>query len=371
MFDFVIVGGGSGSINAMIYIRGHRRDYDRWAELGNEGWAFADVLPYFKRGQHQERGGSTYHGVGGPLNVADLRSPNALSHAFVAAALELGFPRNNDFNGPEQEGFGLYQVTQRRGQRHSAAAAYLKPALKRPNLTVQTHAHVTRICWQGTRATGVEYQQEEQTHEVLASKEVILCGGAINSPQLLLLSGVGPGEHLQETGIPVVAELSGVGRNLQDHVAVPLVYDCTQPGTLEDAESIVNLIKFLLFGRGPLTSNVGEAGGFIKTRPKLDVPDIQYHFAPAYYLDHGFTKREGNGMTFGPTLIHPESRGHIRLRSADPLAPPAIQPNYLDSQADMVSLLEGLKVARQLAHAQAFAAVRGPEFWPGKEVQTD
>ncbi len=363
--------GGSSSINAMVYIRGSRCDYDHWRSLGNPGWGFAEVLPYFKKAEHQERGASEYHATGGALHVADLRFINPLSKAFVAAGEELGFPRNADFNGPQQDGVGFYQVTQKQGRRHSAADGYLKPALKRPNLAVQTHAHVTRLLWQGKRATGVAYARNGQAHEAGAKREVILCGGTVNSPQLLLLSGIGPGGHLKSLGIPVVGDLPGVGENLQDHLIVAVSYQCTRPVSMAGAESLANLLQYLLFKRGMLTSNIAEAGGFVKTRPDLAAPDLQFTFGPVYYLNHGFTRPEDHGLSIGPTLIRPQSRGSISLRSPDPLAPPAIEPNYFSADDDLRVLIEGVRLGRRLGQAKAFDPFRGAEVYPGPAAQDD
>ena len=363
--------GGSSSINAMVYIRGHRGDYDRWRELGNPGWSFADVLPYFKKAENQERGASEYHGAGGPLHVADLRSANPLARAFVEAGDEIGLPRNSDFNGPEQEGIGFYQVTQKRGKRHSVATAYLKPALRRPNLTVRTNAHATRVLFERRRAAGVEFVHHGALQQARAEREVLLCGGAVNSPQLLMLSGIGPAGHLKALGIAVVADLPGVGQNLQDHLFLPVAYECKKPVSLDHAETLWNFLKYLLFRKGPLTSNVAEAGGFVKIRDELPAPDLQFHFGPVYYLDHGFTRPAGHGFSIGPTLIRPQSRGHIALRSADPFEPPVIQPNYLSDEADLRVLVEGIQLARRLAQTKAFDPFRGAEVRPGAAAQSD
>jgi choline dehydrogenase len=359
--------GGSSSMNAMIYIRGNRRDYDSWREAGNEGWGFQDVLPYFKKGERQERGANEYHGAGGPLNVADLRSVNPISRAFIDAARENGLPVNDDFNGPEQDGVGFYQVTQKNGKRCSTAVAYLRPALKRPNLTVRTNAHATGLLFDKSRAAGVSYVRDGSVEQARASREVILCGGAINSPQLLMLSGVGPADDLKRLGISVVADVPGVGENLQDHLATFVAYKSERPVTLANAERPGNVISFLLFKKGPLTSNVAEAGGFVRTRPELPAPDLQFHFAPIYFINHGFTQMEGHGFTFGPTLLRPESRGRITLRSNDPFAPPAIQPRYLESESDLQVLVEGVKLARSLARSKAFAPFCGDEAYPGAD----
>jgi choline dehydrogenase len=364
--------GGSSSINAMLYIRGNRQDYDEWHDLGNKGWNFAGVLPYFKKAQNQERGASEYHGTGGPLNVADLRTINPLARAFVEAATEVGLPFNADFNGAEQLGVGYYQVTQRRGQRHSAAAAYIKPALDRPNLTVRTDAAVTRLLFDKKRVTGVRYVRNGHVQEVSADKGVILCGGAVHSPHLLLLSGIGPADHLKDLQIPVVVDLPGVGQNLQDHLAVGLNYSCTQPISLASAETLRSTLRYLLFRRGPLTSSVAESGGFVQTQPGLSAPDVQFHFAPVYYVDHGATTPEGHGFSLGPTLLRPLSRGSISLgvnNVGDP--PPRIQPNYLASAGDLQTLVEGVKLARRILQAKPFDAFRGEEVTPGPHVQSD
>jgi choline dehydrogenase len=365
--------GGSSSMNAMIYMRGNRRDYDQWAALGNEGWSFADVLPYFKKVQNQERGASEYHAVGGPLNVAELRDPNPLSQAFIEASAEIGIQRNPDFNGAEQDGAGYYQVTQKDGKRCSTAVAYLKPARPRANLVIATNAQATRVLFEGKRALGVAYTQNGEAKEARANKEVILCGGAINSPQLLLLSGIGAAAQLQAHGLNVVMDLPGVGQNLQDHPAFAVTYRCTQTITLTSAESLVNLLKFLLFKKGPLTSNVAESGSFVKTKPTLTMPDLQYHFAPTFFMEHGFENPpKEHGFTFGVTLLHPQSRGQISLRSNDPLAPAKIEGNYFsDDGTDLNTLVAGVKLARQLAQTKAFAAYRSHEVWPGADKVND
>lgn len=363
--------GGSGSINAMIYMRGNPCDYDYWRSLGNDGWSFAEALPYFKKSENQERGASEYHGVGGPVNVADLRSINPLSRAFVEAGVELGLPRNLDFNGPEQEGVGFYQVAQKNGKRHSAVDAYLRPALGRPNLMVETHAHAARVLFEKARAVGVEFLHRDTWAEARATREVLLCGGTINSPQLLMLSGCGPAEHLKALGIPVVVDLPGAGQNLQDHMIVAVAYECTQPVSLDRAGTFANRLRYLFFRKGPFTSNVAEAGGFVRTNLDLSAPDLQLTFGPVYYLDHGFTRPEGHGFTLGPTQLRPQSRGSITLRSANALDPPAIQPNYLSSEVDLQVFVEGVRLCRRLAQARAFDAFRGAEVFPGPSVQTD
>jgi len=363
--------GGSSSINAMIYIRGNHYDYERWRDAGNEGWGYSAVLPYFKKAENQERGASEYHGVGGPLNVMDRPYTNPLSEAFIEAGVELGWPQRDDFNGATQEGFGNYQVTQRQGRRHSAAVGYLHPALGRSNLTVHTQALVTRILFEGTRAIGIAYLKNGTEQQVRVNKEVILSGGAVNSPQILLLSGVGPADQLRALDIHVVADLPGVGGNLQDHPFVSVCNTSTQPISLFDIEKPENLQEYLEHQRGPFTSNVGEAGAFIRTRPDLPEPDIQYHFAPVFYINHGLTPVEQHGYTIGPTLVTPQSRGHLALRSTDPTEHPAIHANYLASEADVQALVEGVKIARRLGQTKAFASFHDVETLPGPQVQSD
>ncbi|TQQ79441.1 GMC family oxidoreductase [Halonotius roseus] len=365
--------GGSSSINAMIYARGQPADYDGWAAAGNDGWAYEDVLPYFKRAEHNERGPSEYHGTDGPRHVADLRSPNELSEAFIEAGQAVGLPHNEDFNAGEQSGVGYYQVTQKDGGRHSAADAYLKPVLDRPNLTATTGAQVTRVRFDGREAVGVEYVQDgtNSPESVDATEEVILSAGVINSPQLLLLSGIGPADHLTEHGISVVHELPGVGQNLQDHLHVKVNYACEEPISLEGADSLWNLVKYLLLNRGPLTSNVAEAGGFASVVDDNDRPDIQLHFGPSYSVNHGFDNPEGHGFWLGALCLRPESRGRITLRSADPLDEPRIDPGYLSEEADLEVLLEGLKLVREILGAEPFDDYRGQEVSPGADVDSE
>jgi len=361
--------GGSSSINAMIYVRGNRADYDGWRDLGNEGWGFDDVLPYFKRAENQARGASEFHGTGGPLDVADLRWVHPLTRAFLEAASEAGFTRNEDFNGATQVGAGLNQVNQRRGRRWSASDAYLKPAAGRPNLRVETRAQATSVLFEERRAVGVAYRRDGASREARASHEVILSGGAINSSQLLLLSGIGPADELRRMAIEVRADLPGVGKNLQDHLVMVVEYECTRPITLETAENVSNFLKFRVLGRGPLTSNVGEASLFTKTRP--GAPDMQIIFAPAYYRNHGFNPPPGHRYSIGPTLLSPRSRGSITLRSNDPFDPPVICANYLADEADLRVLVEGLKLGRKIGQARAFAGYRGAETFPGPSVVSD
>ncbi len=360
--------GGSSSINAMIYMRGHRQDYDDWQALGCDGWSFADVLPYFKKGEDQERGASEHHGVGGPLHVADLVAPHPLSQAFLQACAQVGLPRNEDFNGPDQDGVGLYQVTQKAGRRVSAAGAYLHPARGRPNLTIVTGAQATRVLMEGSRAVGVEYVRRGRLQQARTGGEVVLCSGAVHSPHVLMLSGIGPRKQLEARGIRVVVDLPGVGRNLQDHVLQGASYACLQPITLDRAATLANFLRAWFQGKGPLTSNVAEAGGFVRTATARERPDLQLYFAPAYYIEHGFKRPPGYGFSLGVCLLHPHSRGEITLRSRDPRQPPSIQPRYLEDAADLPPLLEGIRLVRRIAHASAFDAFRGVERLPGSHV---
>lgn len=342
--------GGSSSMNAMVFIRGNRRDFDRWRDAGNEGWGWADVLPYFDRIQ---------------VSVSELQDVNPLSLAFIQAATEAGYSRTENFNGVEQDGFGLYRVTQKDGRRHSAAGAYLKPALRRSNIKLVTNAQVTQVRFRNKRATGVAYLRNGVVSQVEAAKEVILCGGAVNSPQLLMLSGVGAANHLRDLGIQMVADLPGVGENLQDHLAVPVCYQCTEPISLKNAKTFGSLLKYTFLKNGPLASNVAEAGGFVRTRPHLASPDLQFHFAPLYYVEHGFRSIDGHAFTIGPTMLRPRSRGSIRLLSTDPRDHPAINPSYLADDADFEVLFDGVKLARRLAASKAFDPFRGAELCPG------
>ncbi|MFZ1974372.1 MAG: choline dehydrogenase [Candidatus Acidiferrales bacterium] len=363
--------GGSSSINAMIYVRGNPADYDGWRDLGNAGWGFADVLPYFKKSEDQERGGSELHGAGGPIHVVDPRCVNPLTRAFLAAASEVGIPANSDFNGATQEGAGLYQLTQKNGARCSAVDGYLKPALDRSNLTVLTGAHVARVLIENGASGGVEFLRDGALQTARADAEVVLAGGTINSPQMLLLSGIGPADELRHLGIRVVRDLPGAGQNLQDHPMVSVGYLCTQQISLDGAETLANLLRYFIFKSGPLTSNVAEAGLFLRTRVGSRTPDLQLLFGPAYYRAHGLMRRKEHCFGFGPTLITPESRGSVSLHTKNPLDAPSIRPNYLSTDADLRTMIEGVRLARRLAHAKAFDPFRGDELHPGAAAKTD
>lgn len=362
--------GGSSSINAQIYQRGAHADWDGWAAMGNTGWGWDDVLPIFKRAENQERGPDEWHGVGGPMNVADLRDPNPLTHAFVAACTEQSLPLNNDFNAATQEGFGIYQVTQKGGLRWSAARGYLHPALERPNCTAIANAHVLRLIFEDGSCTGAVYWQADEEHTIQARREVILCGGAINSPQLLLLSGIGPRQQLEALGIDVVRDLPGVGQNLQDHVMVPTTYESTQPITLADAGTEEQRALFAEKQIGLLSSNIAEAGGFI-TLFHSPAPELQFHFVPGWSVYHGAGNPPGHGISLVPTMVGTRSVGSMWLRSADPFDKPALDPNYLDDDGDMEILIQGTRLARQIMQSPAFDEFRGPEHLPGAPLQSD
>ncbi len=369
--------GGSSSINAMVYARGHRSDYDAWAAQGNPGWAFDDVLTYFKRAEHNERGADAFHGSGGPLNVMDPRSPNRYSQVFVQAGEQAGFRRNHDFNGAEQEGVGMYQVTHRNGERFSAAKAYLTPNLGRSNLTLHTGVHVTRVVLDGKRAVGVEFRQGGQNKRLDARREVLLSAGALQSPQLLMLSGIGPGSELQRLGLPTHHELPGVGQNLHDHPDVTQVVSAPQ---LTDLFGIsftgaINAIKGIFEWRarrsGMLTTNFAEAGGFIKSQPEEAIPDLQLHFVIGKLVDHGRKTVFGHGYSCHVCLLHPRSRGRLTLASSDPLAAPAIDPNFLADPDDMARLIRGFKLMRHILAQPALAAHRGKELPASAQAQSD
>jgi choline dehydrogenase-like flavoprotein len=365
--------GGSSSINAMIYIRGTRADYDGW---NVPGWDWNGVLPYFKRAEDNERGADDFHGAGGPLGVSDLRFKNPLSDIFLQAAGELQLGVNEDFNGARQEGMGYYQVTQRGGRRCSAASAYLNPARTRANLAVETDARCEKIVIEDRRATGVRYRQGRATKTVRARREVILAAGAFQSPQVLMLSGIGPSDHLKNHGVDVAVDASGVGKNLQDHV------DYTVLRRSRSRDSIGMTLPFILGlpsaigryrgeGRGPLTSNIAEAGGFIKTEPHLVEPDVQLHFLPTLVDDHGRKKHVGAGYSCHACVLRPKSRGEVRLSSPDPMAAPEIDPNFLSDEDDLKRLMRGARIMFRIMEAPAFAAVAGPYLYEGPDCSDE
>ncbi|MBT8065243.1 MAG: choline dehydrogenase [Gammaproteobacteria bacterium] len=363
--------GGSSSINAMCYCRGHRKDYDSWAEEGAEGWGFDEVLPFFMRSEDQENGPCEYHGSGGPLGVQNLLHTNPLSGIFIDAAEQAGFDRTEDFNGPKQRGFGYYQVTQREGRRCSAAVAYLRPASGRANLAVMTRAHATRIVFDGDRAAGIEYRRRGRNHTARGGR-IILSGGAINSPQLLMLSGVGPADHLRTVGIEVRHDLPGVGRNLQDHLDVCTLVNCEETITYDQINDVAVGLRYLFGRRGPGSSNIAEAGGFVVSRHATDDrPDIQMHFVPAFLDDHGRNILPGHGMTIHACALRPESRGELTLTSADPFQPPAMQPRYLSREYDRRMMVECVRLSRRILQQDAFSPYAGDEVFPGSDRQAD
>jgi choline dehydrogenase len=370
--------GGSSSINAMCYIRGHASDYDQWAKAGNPGWSYREVLPYFRKAENHELGENDFHGVGGPLNVAALRDPNPLSLAFVEACAQAGFPPTDDFNGARQEGAGLYRVMQKDGQRCSNARAYLRGAEGRKNLTVRTGVHVTRVLLDGKRAAGVRLFESGRYVDVLAQREVILCAGAIGSPQLLLLSGIGPKEEIQKHGLAVAHELPGVGRNLQDHLDVIITTRnksrlAISFHPLSLWRGLRELFRYLLFKRGDLTSNSAEGGAFTKSSPSEPIPDLQYHFVIGANTHHAQTLAPllGYAYSLHACVLRPRSRGAVTLRSADALAPPVIQPAYCSEPEDFEKLVAGFKQARAILAQPAFEPHRLEELDPGPKVQSD
>lgn len=364
--------GGSSSINAMCYIRGHADDYDGWAAAGNPGWSYADLLPYFRQAEANSRGADAWHGADGLLSVSDLRHTNPLSRHFIDAAVAAGFSENADFNGPQQEGFGYYQVTQKEGRRCSTAAGYLSAARERPRVELLTKAQVTRIDISHERAVGVEVRRRGKLERYSCAREVILAGGAINSPQLLLLSGIGPAAQLREHGIPVRLDLPGVGANLQDHLDVCLLQHCTQPITYDRTNEAMVALEYMLTRGGIGSSNIAEAGGFARTPLAADVrPDVQFHFVPAFLDDHGRNRLPGHGFTLHCCQLRPQSRGRLTLASADPLDKPRMQPEYLSAPQDLPVLLAGLKLSREIFAQAPLRALAGAEVFPGSAKQSD
>ncbi|MFI1235088.1 GMC family oxidoreductase [Nocardia salmonicida] len=352
--------GGSSSMNAMIYIRGHSSDYDQWAADGADGWSYHDVLPYFRAAEDNERGKDAFHGVGGPLTVSDGRSLNPLGEAFLAAAEQAGYQRNDDFNGATQLGVGRYQLTQRNGMRCSTAVAYLHPAGERTNLTVFTEALAHKVIFEGTRAVGVQISRGNTVETIRADREVVLCAGAYGSPQLLLLSGVGPADQLPLFQIPVLADLP-VGEGLQDHLMVMLNY-LTEHESLMTALSPQNLELLQSQGRGPLTSNVGEAGGFVRTDPGLPGPDVQFHQAPVLFYDEGLGAPVAHGFALGACAVKPTSRGRVTLRSSAPDTAPRILHNYLSTDEDRAGLSGALRIALDITGRPALRDVISSNF---------
>jgi choline dehydrogenase len=375
--------GGSSSINGLLYIRGQHADYDGWRQLGCDGWAWDDVRPYFLRAEHQERAGlDDHHGAGGPLNVSDVTQTHEVSDDVIEACVEAGIPRNPDVNGADQEGVGYYQLTVKNGQRCSAAVAYLHPVMNRPNLRVETNALTTRILFEGKRAVGVEYVQNGATRTAKASAEVILSGGAINSPQLLQLSGIGPADLLREKGIDVVADLPGVGENLQDHYVITNTYRL-KPGTVSVNELtkgtrfLGETLKYIFQRKGLLSLSAAHIAVFCKSRPELSSPDIQFHILPATMdvqklMEQQVMELENQpGLTIAPCQVRPESRGTIRIKSSNPTEYPAIQPNYLSDPIDQLVAVASLKWGRKIAAQPSLAKWIESELLPGADFASD
>lgn len=364
--------GGSSSINGLVYIRGQPQDYDGW---NVPGWGWEDLLPYFRKCEDQSRGANAWHGAGGALAVSDLER-HELADAFIAAAAALGIPRNDDFNGPRQEGTGYYQATARNGRRVSAAVAYLRPARRRPNLRIETNAAATRVLFDGRRATGVAYEQGGHRRLAHAAREVILAAGAFNTPQLLQLSGVGPRALLERHGIAVVRESPEVGQGLQDHFYCRTFWRASRPITLnDDMASLARKAKiglqYLLLRRGPLTVSAGYAAAFARTRPDLERPDVQIYFINFSTARRGGVLHPFSGFTLSVSQLQVQSRGSVHIRSADPREPPAIRYNYLATERDRRVMVEGLKLVRRIAAAPPLAAYVAAEAYPGPRVQTD
>jgi choline dehydrogenase len=368
--------GGSSSINGLVHVRGQREDFDEWARLGNAGWGFEDVLPYFKKSEDFQHGASAFHGTGGPLAVSDLPDKHPLCDAFISAASEVGIPRNDDFNGAQQKGAGYYHSIARNGRRASCAAAYLRPARNRANLHVLTEALVTRIGFEGTRAATVHYEQGDTTHSVRAHREILLCGGSFNSPQLLQLSGVGPRALLERHGIPMVLDVPGVGEGLQEHFYVRTVWKCARPITFNDDMRtlwgrIATGLRYALFRRGPLTVSAGYAGAFARTRPELSRPDIQLYLINFSTDKMGTGLHKFSGFTVSMSPLQPESRGFVRIRSADPHDAPAIQYNFLSTEQDRRIVIDGLKLVRQLMSGKSISPYVLAEHAPGPRAVTE
>ncbi len=372
--------GGSSSINGLLYIRGQHEDYDHWRQLGNVGWSSEDVLPYFKRSESQERGGDEYHGGDGPLAVSNMRAKRDVCEALIDAAAELGIPRSEDFNGAEQEGAGYFQLTAKNGLRCSSAKAYLKPARGRPNLHITTNAHVERLLFyenDPNKVTGVAYAQNGMSREAVLNQggEVILSAGAIGSPQILQVSGVGPGKLLQGLDVPVRKELAGVGQNLQDHLQIRMVYEVNVPTLNDEINSFTRRMLIgmkYVFGRtGPMAMGASQVCIFCKTRPELETPDIQFHFQPLSADKPGLEMHPFSGITMSVCQLRPESRGEINITSPDPQVYPEIHPNYLSTQLDQDTAVAGMRVTRQLIETKALSPFVVEEKLPGSGIQSD
>jgi choline dehydrogenase len=368
--------GGSSSINGLVFIRGQREDYDHWAQLGNAGWDWDSVLPYFIKSEHNTRGASNTHGGDGPLWSSDIREKSELMEAIIRGAEELGVPRTNDFNSGDQEGVGYFQLFTRNGWRNSSAVAYLRPAKGRPNLRVETDAQATGLIMEGRRAVGVRFRQHGAMREVRAAREVILSAGALQSPQLLQLSGIGPADLLRRNGLDIVHELSGVGRNLQDHLQFRLMFRVSKPITTNDdlrtlaGQARIGL-KWLLKGTGPLGIGINQGGLFTRILPGSRTPDIQFHFGTLSADSAGGKPHAWSGCTFSVCQLRPESRGTVEIKSADPMQPPSMRPNYLTAEKDRLCAVESIKYARRLANTPALKPYILSEYKPGDAVRSD
>ncbi len=366
--------GGSSSTNAQIYLRGHRTDFDEWSADGNNGWSYKEVLPYFVRAEDNERGaGSSYHGVNGPLCVSDVRDPNPLSQAFLESGLAVGLARNDDFNADQLDGIGYCQLTQKNGRRWSTSTGYLKPALHRSNLEVWTATHVSQVLLNGKTAVGVACHRGGERVQVRARREIILCAGTVNSPVLLMHSGIGAPEQLRPHGIDVVHALEGVGQNLQDHPVVGVRYLSREPVSLLKAKSLGNLARYLIQGRGMLAGSGVDVLAHVRTRPETLAPDLQLLLMAVLWLEQGLRLPKEHGFTIAAAVLKPKSRGSITLRSNDPLASPLIQPSYCSDTGgeDMRILIEGIRLGRRIMAAAPFSRLRGPEIAPGVGVESD
>jgi choline dehydrogenase len=368
--------GGSSSINGLLYVRGQHEDYDRWRQRGNVGWGYDDVLPYFKRAENQQRGADAYHGSGGPLSVSDWRHEDPLSEAFVKAAVERGIPFNPDFNGARQEGAGFFQTTTRSGRRASSAFSYLRPAKQRSNLSIETSALAQRILFEGRKAKAVEYKQNGSLRTVRVRKEVLVSSGAYNSPQLLPLSGVGPAELLKSHGVNIVLDAPGVGNDLQDHMQVRIVMRSAKPVTLNDVVNnpvrrVMAGARYAMTRSGPLTIAAGTSGAFFKTNPRLATPDIQIHFIPFSTDKMGEKLHPFSGFTATVCQLRPESRGSLKIRSADPSAPPEIRINYLATETDRAAFIDGIRILRNILAAPAMKPYTVNEVHPGSDKTSD
>jgi len=367
--------GGSSSINGLLYVRGQLQDYDRWAEMGNKGWSFEEVLPYFKKSEDQERGADEYHGVGGLLKVSDLRLRRPIADFFIKAATQIGIPLNKDYNGEKQEGVGYFQQTAHKGFRWSTATGFLRPARKRPNLSVLTKAQTVRVLFEGTRAVGIEYLKGGELHQAMADREVVLSSGAIGSPKILQLSGVGPRALLDKVGVPVVKDLPGVGQNLQDHLQIRLVFKTSQRTLNDEVNNIFKRglvgLQYMLTRTGPLTLAASQVAIFTNSKPDVERSDIQFHMQPLSADKPGEGAHKFSAFTSSVCQLRPHSRGYLEIKSKDPLEHPAIHPNYLSDPRDQQVAIDSIKVARRISEAPALAPHIIDEYVPGRQYQSD